>query len=351
MPSPVSRFSIGPDSVLAATLPSLQLHVPADDSCVVRSDLIANKSVQAGSLRVVVLSDTHNYHDSLDVPLGDILIHCGDFTQKGSSQEVHDFALWLSSLPHAHKIVIPGNHDQGTLSSALTLENSNAFFPPGVRFIETASLVEICGLRIFCAGWMQQRQILSEMPIDVDLFVTHGGPQGVFDKRIETSSSDGSRLSDNWDGAGLLQALAYSPPRVHLYGHVHEFGGWFQRGVSDDHPASEAVQAACARTVFINCAQAQDGFRPAGLDRGPTILDIAPLSPDARLNHKASAPPVPRPMVPAAGSSLVITAGPLMGRNGSVLKVLVDGDSFQYRVQIEGGSTVWLDGSQVRVVS
>jgi len=37
------------------------------------------------SMRYVVISDTHNLHQKLTIPSGDVLIHCGDFTNKGSS--------------------------------------------------------------------------------------------------------------------------------------------------------------------------------------------------------------------------------------------------------------------------
>lgn len=38
-------------------------------------------------------------------------VHCGDFTNHGSLQEVREFAAWLASLPHRHKVIVPGNHD------------------------------------------------------------------------------------------------------------------------------------------------------------------------------------------------------------------------------------------------
>jgi len=65
-----------------------------------------------GSVRVVVISDTHNLNP-LSLPDGDILVHCGDFTLKGSSTEVHSFCDWLETQPHPHKVVIAGNHDMG----------------------------------------------------------------------------------------------------------------------------------------------------------------------------------------------------------------------------------------------
>jgi 3',5'-cyclic AMP phosphodiesterase CpdA len=62
------------------------------------------------AVSVVCVSDTHNYQPRL--PDGDILIHAGDLTQSGSAQELEAALAWLRAQPHAHKIVIAGNHDQ-----------------------------------------------------------------------------------------------------------------------------------------------------------------------------------------------------------------------------------------------
>jgi hypothetical protein len=61
-------------------------------------------------IRVVCLSDTHTleWHD---VPDGDLLIHAGDLCNDGSAREIQGAIDWINSLPHAHKVVIAGNHD------------------------------------------------------------------------------------------------------------------------------------------------------------------------------------------------------------------------------------------------
>lgn len=46
-------------------------------------------------LRIVVISDSHNHHNSLNVPDGDILVHCGDFTDFGKPEEVKAFNVSL----------------------------------------------------------------------------------------------------------------------------------------------------------------------------------------------------------------------------------------------------------------
>ena len=50
---------------------------------------------QQGALRCVVISDTHNLHDGLEIPDGDVLIHCGDFTDMGKLHEIEAFNNWL----------------------------------------------------------------------------------------------------------------------------------------------------------------------------------------------------------------------------------------------------------------
>ncbi len=62
-------------------------------------------------LRFVVISDTHNLHEKIHIPDGDVLIHAGDFTNHGSLLEVQRFTNWFKSLPHPVKVLVPGNHD------------------------------------------------------------------------------------------------------------------------------------------------------------------------------------------------------------------------------------------------
>ncbi|KAK3290279.1 Metallo-dependent phosphatase-like protein [Chaetomium fimeti] len=68
-----------------------------------------NVTNHTDSIRVVCISDTHNYQPNL--PPGDILIHAGDLTENGSFDEVQAGIAWLSSQPHPFKILIAGNHD------------------------------------------------------------------------------------------------------------------------------------------------------------------------------------------------------------------------------------------------
>lgn len=64
------------------------------------------------TVRVICLSDTHGKHGRVEVPDGDLLIHCGDLTKHGTAAEIIEFNEWLGTLPHPWKIVVAGNHDE-----------------------------------------------------------------------------------------------------------------------------------------------------------------------------------------------------------------------------------------------
>ena len=42
-------------------------------------------------MRIVCLSDTHNLHERIQVPEGDLLLHAGDATNRGTEKEVAAF--------------------------------------------------------------------------------------------------------------------------------------------------------------------------------------------------------------------------------------------------------------------
>ena len=62
-------------------------------------------------MTIICISDTHNKHEDLHIPEGDILIHAGDITESGTKRELKSFFEWFKNQPHKHKICIAGNHD------------------------------------------------------------------------------------------------------------------------------------------------------------------------------------------------------------------------------------------------
>lgn len=200
-----------------------------------------------GTLRFVCISDTHEKHWLLDVPKGDVLIHCGDilFQDRGKgTDKLIDFNEFLNTLPHTHKIVIAGNHDavcarysqaevQSFLSSCIYLDNQLTMIG-GLRIYGCANS-RIFGSRnsAFQLESTELSAILDRVPTDLDILMTHVG------KKCELTDEMVTRVQ----------------PKVHVYGHFHN-----QYGVSSRSP-----------TVSINASSLDGFYSPTHL---PIVFDI-----------------------------------------------------------------------------
>jgi predicted phosphohydrolase len=206
-------------------------------------------------MRIVCVSDTHNQHASLDVPPGDVLVHAGDFSMAGQAREISAFDAWLGTLPHAHKLVIAGNHDwlfqtdPGAARSLLT----------HAQYLEDSGTV-VDGIRFWGSPWQPwfldwafnlQRgaEIAAKwalIPDGVDVLVTHGPPHGTRD-RVEDGGLVGCEE--------LGRALARVRPRLHVFGHIHEGYGVTRRG----------------DLTFVNASSCDVSYRPIN---PPVVIDL-----------------------------------------------------------------------------
>ena len=185
-------------------------------------------------MRIALISDTHGQHDGLLLPEADILIHSGDFSQRGRLQEVKDFLQWFGRQPHQHKVLIAGNHD-------FLVEKEPDLFhsliPEGVTYLNDSGL-EIEGFKIWGSpiqpwfyDWAFNRQRGAEIrkhwdmiPEGTDILITHGPPLGVLDK---------TQAGDVVGCADLMARIDIVQPKLHVFGHIHEAHGQLQRGVTN----------------------------------------------------------------------------------------------------------------------
>src|ERR1700689_4725843 len=102
-------------------------------------------------MRLVLMSDSHTYHDQVEVPDGDILIHCGDATFGGERKEIVEFNRWLGKLPHPNKLFVAGNHDfMFEENESLAKEYLfNAIYLKD-------SMVDINGIKIWGTPWVHK---------------------------------------------------------------------------------------------------------------------------------------------------------------------------------------------------
>lgn len=235
-----------------------------------------------GWLRLVIVSDTHNVDIPISLfPKGDLLIHAGDHTKRGLFSELTDAAAWLRSLAvrFTYGVVsIAGNHDKPLdvetwpqaapllqsgelwsrelMATASDLFESNCIDGPYVpmRLLQH-SAEEIAGLAFFGSpyiGLTPRRQAMTQdnplryegfardpqrlmelyadIPSGLDVLITHSPPLGILDFSVQY----GGVLRKKPISIGsvalierLRNMLPAERPRLHIFGHEHDSGGFF----------------------------------------------------------------------------------------------------------------------------
>lgn len=175
-------------------------------------------------MKIVTISDTHTMERSLVVPDGDVLIHAGDITGRGSIHDLEEFLDWFGGMPHKHKIVIAGNHDwcyenflreeaiNKTNQVATYLEDSSITID-GVKFYGSPWQPEFCNWAFNVPRGKQLAEIWAKIENDTNVLITHGPPYKILDL-----------CSGGHVGCEDLLAAAQKLPNLkyHIFGHIHE---------------------------------------------------------------------------------------------------------------------------------
>ncbi len=178
---------------------------------------------------IVALSDTHGNHRAVDVPQGDIIIHCGDITRKSNTEEVADFIRWFAGLNFQYKILVAGNHDRFIRKKKpefLELARSH-----NISYLENTS-IQINGYSIFGSPFSLNyggigaftypdkpgaEQIWNLIPDNINILVTHAPPRGFRDFSKTENKNAGCQV--------LRERVLSIKPRYHIFGHIHESYG------------------------------------------------------------------------------------------------------------------------------
>ena len=197
-------------------------------------------------VRIVAVADTHGMHDQMHLPDGDLFIHAGDFTTRGSLRDVARFDRYLAGLPHRHKIVIAGNHD---LCFEATPDRARSLLRHATYLQDQA--VMVAGLHIWGSPWQPWffdwafnlprgralRQKWQLIPEGTDLLITHSPPMGRLDVTVSGQHAGCEEL---------LQAVLRIRPRLHVFGHIHEGAGLIEEG----------------QTTLVNASICTAAYRP-----------------------------------------------------------------------------------------
>lgn len=187
-------------------------------------------------MRIVALSDTHGYHDEVDVPDGDILIFAGDMCGHSTIDSVEEFGYWMDTLPHEHKIYIAGNHDWPFVNQKERAKNRvNAIYLEdgftiinGIKIYGSPWTPEFCGWAFMKLRGNDIKAKWDLIPEDTDILVTHGPPMNFMD----------DVRGEHCGCRDLKDAVERVMPQHHCYGHIHESYGSDQCGVTQLHNVS-----------------------------------------------------------------------------------------------------------------
>lgn len=189
-------------------------------------------------MKLVYFSDTHNRHEELELPKGDILIFGGDMSKQGTPKEVLSFLKWFNKQTHQYKILIAGNHDicldpsKGAIDEEVA--NYMAFYTQyyAINHYLNNSDCEIEGIRFWGSpyspghdkyGWAFQRkrnelgEIWEHIDNEPHIIITHCPPYKKRDVNLETYENVGCEH--------LMHKVQDLSPDLHLFGHIHESYG------------------------------------------------------------------------------------------------------------------------------
>lgn len=198
-------------------------------------------------MKIICIGDTHNKHQQLLIPPGDVIIHTGDFTEAGTREETMDFLNWFSGLPHPNKILVAGNHDfflekhsdlldkiipsniHYLMDSGVTINNVNFWGAPYTH-----------GNGTWAFNISSSNEILKHwnlIPSNTHYLITHSPPFRVLDE-LDNKRHIGCEQ--------LLQRVRFLKIPFHIFGHNH-----------NDYGIERSQN-----TVFVNAASLDQRYRP-----------------------------------------------------------------------------------------
>ena len=187
-------------------------------------------------MKVVAISDTHNKHNNLKLPEGDILLHAGDFSFTGDTESCSNFGRWFSNLPYKKKFLVYGNHDilgetNPAYAKHLIALNDSVHIFDGSNLNDVYEIdgIRICGSPIQPEfnGWAFNRdsefrkKYWENLPEKIDILLTHCPPLSILDSFPVRNTLKILSVGDEY----LLDAVKKVKPKYHVFGHIHESYG------------------------------------------------------------------------------------------------------------------------------
>lgn len=189
-------------------------------------------------MKITCISDTHNQHTHIPpdwLEGGDVLVHAGDISGRGSLREIEDFLAWFNELPYKHKIMIAGNHDFWFEKvSTFAVNEMLAEKYPNIVYLNDSG-VEIDGVKFWGSpvqpwfyDWAFNRmgtdicRHWDMIPLDTDVLIVHGGPKHIGSLNITARDRNDVGCPYLYEKLSELKQL-----KLFVQGHIHEGRGTY----------------------------------------------------------------------------------------------------------------------------
>ena len=220
-------------------------------------------------MRWVAVADTHLYHTDLELPDGDVLVHAGDLLRAGTLAELADVVEWLDAQPHRFKVLVAGNHDRCFQQHRGQAER---LLPDDVHYLEDSGVI-LDGVQVWGSPWQPAynqwafnlnrgaalQSQWDKIPSDTDVLITHCPPKGF---------GDLSPVPGRHGCADLAARVREVRPWLHVFGHIHQDGGFWRQD----------------RVAYLNATTWECGRRASVVDIGPSgeVVDVDIPPPEDR---------------------------------------------------------------------
>lgn len=185
------------------------------------------------------------------MPEGDVLVHSGDLTYRGTVTEISNelFKLARLSEKFRYTLLISGNHDwlgeyNPSLMAQLCKDNGITYLDDsgicidGVNFYGSPYQPEFCEWAFNLPRGEKLKQKWALIPDDTHVLITHGPPAGILDK---TPYGEAVGCEDLYRRTKELTNL-----KLHVFGHIHDGYG----------------QLILGETTFVNASTCTEQYKP-----------------------------------------------------------------------------------------
>lgn len=170
-------------------------------------------------MRFLAVSDTHN--QPIPRIRGDVLIHAGDLTVRGTEKELVAAAEELAGYPCRRILIIPGNHD--ILFETDPAKARQIFEDRQIQVLINQA-TEAGGMKIWGSPYVQKCwgafgydgtetfHPWNLIPEDTEILITHGPMKYMLDQ-----GPNGTHLGCS----ALASRIQVVKPLYHVHGHIH----------------------------------------------------------------------------------------------------------------------------------